>query len=119
MDKLIARLRVVLTAAPTWLASAGVAFAVFIDEIAKKLPNGWQDNLVQIGGIVATAIATGIAIVRLVTMVLPHERGLLSPPKPPDPNERDRGAINGSELLTVVLIIAGILAIIFLWQRVH
>lgn len=80
MSKLIARIRVLLNAAPTYLAAAGVIIAVLADEVGKLAPTGWQDNAVQILGVLAGIVAAATAIVRRVTPVLPAERGLLVPP---------------------------------------
>jgi len=90
MKNLIARARVILTAAPTYLVAAGAVVSVVSSEVSKVLPSGWQDNALQIGGAIGAIIGAAIAIVRRVTPVLVSERGLLSPPdgpKPPDPVE--------------------------------
>lgn len=77
MSKLAARILVVLKAAPTYLVAAGAVVTIVADELAKALPNGWQDNAVQIGGAVAGVIAAATAIIRRVTPVVEAERGLL------------------------------------------
>jgi len=90
MKNLIARARVILTAAPTYLVAAGAVVSIVADEVSKVLPAGWQDNAAQIAGAVAGVIGAAVLIVRRVTPVLISERGLLSPPdgpKPPDPVE--------------------------------
>lgn len=79
MNKLLSRVRVLLTAAPTWLAGAGVVVAVVSEEVAKNLPSGWEDNALQIGGIAAGILGSALAIVRRVTPVFGAERGLLKP----------------------------------------
>lgn len=80
MSKLIARIGVLLHAAPTYLAAAGVIIAILADEVGKLAPSGWQDNAVQILGVLAGIVAAATAIVRRVTPVAPPERGLLVPP---------------------------------------
>lgn len=78
MKKLLARTRVLLSAAPTWLAGAGVVVGALSEEIAKALPDGPVDDTVtQIGVVVLGAIAAATAIVRRVTPVFGADRGLL------------------------------------------
>lgn len=77
MSKLIKRIRVLLTAAPTYLAGAAVVVAAVSDEVAKAVPDGWQDNVVAIGAPVLAALAAVTAIVRRVTPVFGAARGLL------------------------------------------
>lgn len=74
------RLGVLLRAVPTYLSAAGIVVAILADEIGKMAPNGWQDNAIQILGAIAGVLGAATAIVRRVTPVLPHERGLLTPP---------------------------------------
>lgn len=80
MSKLIARIGVLLRAAPTYLAAAGVIIAIIADEVGKLAPSGWQDNAIQILGVLAGIIAAATAIVRRVTPVAPADRGLIVPP---------------------------------------
>lgn len=87
MKNLLARARVILTAAPTYLVAAGAVVSIVADEVSKILPAGWQDNAAQIAGAVAGVIGAAVLIVRRVTPVLVEERGLLSPPKPAPPVE--------------------------------
>ena len=77
MTKLLARIRVLLTAAPTWLAGAAVVVGAVSDEVAKAVPDGWQDNVIAIGGPVLAVIGAATAIVRRVTPVFGADRGLL------------------------------------------
>ena len=77
MTKLLARARVILTAAPTYLVAAAAVVTIVADEAAKVLPTGWQDNAAQIAGAVLAVIGAAVAIVRRVTPVLPAERGIL------------------------------------------
>lgn len=79
MSKLVARVKVLLKAAPTYLVAAGAVVTIVADEVAKALPTGWQDNALQIGGAVVPVIAAATAIVRRVTPVVEHQRGLLPP----------------------------------------
>jgi len=76
-NKTLARIRVLLGAAPTWIAAAGIISAAVIEEVAKLLPSGWQDNAAQIAGYSAAVIASATAIVRRVTPVFGIERGIL------------------------------------------
>jgi|GEM_PF-4336205 len=78
MKDFVARLAVLLKAAPTYLAAAGVIVALVADELGKLAPTGWQDNAVQICGALAAVIAAATAIVRRVTPVVDSDdHGLL------------------------------------------
>lgn len=77
MKKLLARTRVLLTAAPTYLVAAYAVVSIVTEEISKVVPSGWQDNAVQIGGAIVGILGAALAIVRRVTPVLPAERGIL------------------------------------------
>lgn len=79
MKKLLKRARVILTAAPTYLVAAGAVVSIVADEVSKVLPAGWQDNAAQLAGAAVGIIGAAVAIVRRVTPVLPHERGILPP----------------------------------------
>lgn len=79
MRKLLARIRVILTAAPTWLVFAALTVPIVTEEVAKVLPASWAERVVTIGGYVVGWLGAAIAIVRRVTTVLPSERGILPP----------------------------------------
>lgn len=80
MNLLPEKIRVVLTALPTYLALATLVLTVVADEIIPLLP----DNIgVQIAGYVAVALAWIAAIVRTISRLTPvpvEDRGLLPPP---------------------------------------
>ncbi len=84
-NPVLARVRVFLKSAPTYLVAAGAVVTVLADELGKVFPNGWQDNATQIAGTLLGIIGAAVAIIRRVTPVLPEERGMLAPPKPPNP----------------------------------
>lgn len=108
MSTVLARLRVLLGAVPTYLAAAGVIVAILADEIGKLAPGGWQDNAVQILGVLAGIIAAATAIVRRVMPVAPNQRGLLVPPP-----KGDVGAVGlGVLFLVVALVCFAIFALI-------
>lgn len=74
-----ARLRVILTAAVTWLLVAQAALVAFADQIGPFLPTPWAD---RVNAFIVSAIAVVvavIAVIRRVTPVLPDERGILPP----------------------------------------
>ena len=97
------RIKVVLSAAVTYLTLAAVILGIFSEEIGKvfQLP----DAVGQAIAAVASTIGVAIAIIRRVEPVIPRRRGLLEPPLPND--IRDRGE---STLMTIVIV----LAIVFL-----
>lgn len=80
MNQLPEKIRVVLTALPTYLALATLVLTVIADEIIPLLP----DNVaVQIAGYIAVALAWIAAIVRTISRLTPapvEDRGLLPPP---------------------------------------
>ena len=79
MKKFFARVRVVLKAAPTYLVLVSATATIVTDEVAKVLPSGWQDNALQIGGVIVSVLGAAVAIVRRVTPVLDSQKGLLGP----------------------------------------
>lgn len=79
MKKLLARIRVILTAAPTWLVFAALFVSTVTEEVAKVLPADWAAQVVTVGGHIVSWLAAAIAIVRRVAPVLPAERGILPP----------------------------------------
>jgi hypothetical protein len=79
MSKFLARVRVLLTAAPTWIIAAVAVVQVAAVEAAKVLPE--EADTIAAWSARAVALLLGIvAVVRRVTPVLPQERGLLTPP---------------------------------------
>ena len=79
MKKLIARARVVIKAAPTYLVGASIVVAAVTEEVAKELPEGWQDNALTIGGKVVAILGAAVLIIRRVEPVIAARRGLLEP----------------------------------------
>lgn len=79
---LLARIKVIITAAPTYLTMAAVVVGILADELSKTVPDGWQDNVVQIGGAIVAVLGAAIAIIRRVTPVLESQRGILPQPLP-------------------------------------
>lgn len=78
MNKMLKRAKVLLTAAPTWLAGAGVVVGALSEEIAEALPDGpFDDRVKTIGVAVLAAIAAATAIVRRVSPVFGIHKGLL------------------------------------------
>lgn len=98
MEQVLARIRVFLKSAPTYLVAAGAVLTIVADEIAKAVPAGWQDNVVRIGGTAAAIIGAAVTIIRRVTPVLPEERGMLAPPKPPNPLDPAADEIGAGEI---------------------
>jgi hypothetical protein len=83
MSELLAKVRVILKAWPTWAAAFTAVLGVVAAEVIPLLP---EQVGVRVAGWVAVAlsvIAAATAVVRRVTPVLPAERGVLPPPPPP------------------------------------
>lgn len=72
----VARVKVVLNAAPLYLTGAAVAVAAVTEEVSKEFP-GASGPLVHYGGLVLAALAAATAIIRRVSPVSKEERGLL------------------------------------------
>lgn len=80
MKSFIARVKVVLTAAPTYLTAASAAVIIAREEIVELLPEAWQGNAVQVTVTALAWLTAAITIIRRVTPVLPDDRGLLAKP---------------------------------------
>lgn len=78
---LLAKLRVILTAAVTWLVVLGTIVASVMQIVAQHAPEGWE-NALKILGVIAGIVVSATTIIRRVTEVLPEERGIL-PVEPP------------------------------------
>lgn len=101
------RIRVVLSAAVTYLTVAAVVIGIFAEEIGNvfNLPDSVSNIVVGVLG----AIGVAIAIIRRVTPVLPSQRGILPPPAP----VRDRGSatLEVTEWVAAAVVVAA--AIVF------
>lgn len=75
MSKLITRIKVVLTAAPTYLVLFSTAVSLASKEISDLLP-GQAESIARWTAPIVTALAVAVVIVRSVTTVLPEHRNL-------------------------------------------
>jgi hypothetical protein len=84
MSALFRRVRVVLTALPTWLGAVSLAAPIVAQQIATVFPHGAEHvvSVVVTAGGVATAAVT---VIRRLTPVPADQQGLL-PPEPPASN---------------------------------
>lgn len=76
MKNLLQKIKVVLTAAPTYMTAAAVVVTEVSSEVAQLLP----EQAEEIGAVSFTVVAwitASVRIVRRVTPVLPEARGLL------------------------------------------
>lgn len=78
MSKLLARIRVVLTAAPTYLVAASTVVTVLREEIVAAFP-GTAEEIGAVAVPVLATLSAAVAIIRRVTPVIPEERGILKP----------------------------------------
>jgi len=85
MTKVIARIRVLIGAAPTYLVAASIVVTAVSTEVADAFPGNAATVATKVGGWLLAGIGAATAIVRRVAPVLPHERGLLEPPVKTDP----------------------------------
>lgn len=76
MSDLIARARVVVRAAPTWLTAVSVVLTAAAREISTVAPDGGED-VVRWLVTAAAWLASAVAIIRRVTPVPAQERGVL------------------------------------------
>ena len=77
MNTTLARIRVVLNAAPTWIAAVSTILVIVADEVAAVLPAGQAE---VVGAAVVRIVAwlgAAVAIIRRVRPVLDDEKGLL------------------------------------------
>lgn len=86
MTNAIERLRVILTAAVTWLVAIAAVLAIVAEEIADAFGADFP-ALVWIAR-VAVVIGVAIAIIRRVTPVLPEARGVVNYTTPMTERER-------------------------------
>jgi hypothetical protein len=76
-SKILTRIKVVLTAAPTYLVLASTAVSLASGQIAELLP-GQAEEITRWTAPIVTALAVAVVIVRSVTTVLPEHRKLTS-----------------------------------------
>jgi len=81
LKTLVARAKVVLTAAPTYLVAAAVLIPFVVDQLATVLPTTWSETVAQVAGKAVAVLGVAVAIIRRVTPVPAAQRGLL--PLPP------------------------------------
>lgn len=77
MRPLLSRLKVVITAAPTWLALVAVAAPIVAEEAATVIPAPWSDRVTAIVLGVGAVAAAVVTTIRRLTPVAAAERGLL------------------------------------------
>ena len=77
MDKTLARLRTLGTAANTYLVLAGLVVGIVTEEVAEELPSSTAEAVVKIGGKIVGWLGAAVAIVRRSTVVIEQQRGLL------------------------------------------
>lgn len=72
MNLTLTRLRVLLTAAPTWITAAAAVVQILVEELGDEIP-----AVAAAGTRVLAVLVAALAIVRRVSPVLKAERGLL------------------------------------------
>lgn len=77
--KLIARAKVVATAAVTWINTAAFVVVVVADEIAKLLAPERAEAMARATVRILAVLTATVSIIRRVMPVVPDERGLLTP----------------------------------------
>ncbi len=74
-----ARLVVLARAVPTWATIAALAAPIVADEAARVLPAPWSERVTAVALSFAGVCTAIVTVVRRVTPVLEHERGILPP----------------------------------------
>lgn len=74
----IARIKVVATAAVTWITAVAVLLPLVAGDIAEVAP-GQAETVTHVALVVAGWLGAAVSIIRRVTTVLPAERGVLPP----------------------------------------
>lgn len=82
--KLIAKAKVVLTAAVTYFVIASSIVTVGSQKLAEVVPAGWQDNVVSYAGIIVGVLGGAVLVIRSVTPLLPGEKKSILPTAPPE-----------------------------------
>lgn len=77
MQAFIERVKVVLSAAVTWIVLASSIVTIFAEEIAKVAAEGTAATVTRVAVRVVSILGAAVAIIRRVTPVLPEERGVL------------------------------------------
>lgn len=76
--QLLAKLRVILTAAVTYIMIASAVVAAILAVLTEYIDNKYVSIAVGVLGGIATVLAAATAIIRRVTPVLPDDRGVLA-----------------------------------------
>lgn len=74
----IARIKVVASAAVTWITAVAVVLPLVAGDIAEVMP-AQAETITHVALIVAGWLGAAVAIIRRVSTVLPDERGILPP----------------------------------------
>ena len=77
MNNLIARIKVVLAAAVTWIVVASTVVTLASDEIAEVLPAGDAETVGAVAAKIVAVLGAAVAIIRRVQPVIESERGIL------------------------------------------
>ncbi|MGD9798260.1 MAG: hypothetical protein AB7H43_15290 [Acidimicrobiia bacterium] len=77
MTKLLDRVLVVLKAAPTYLTAIAVVLPLLAGDLAEVLPAGAAETVGEVALVIAAWLGAAVAIIRRVTPVAEHRRGLL------------------------------------------
>lgn len=84
MNKTLARIKVILTALPTWMTAIAVTITALSPLIARMFPND-AETVARVAVAVVAGLASAIAIIRKVAPVLPDQVGILPQGPPASP----------------------------------
>jgi len=115
INALLDRVKVVATAAVTYLTAAVVILSLVADQIVELLPNGDGQTVAAWLIRVVAVLSGAITIIRRVTPVVPQDRGLLPPDRAananaPIPPNGEAGGVTITEVCLVVIA-----AVVVLW----
>jgi hypothetical protein len=85
MSKLAARIKVILTALPTYLTTLSTILGIVIYEVGQNIDGDAGEWIVKVAGVALTIITAAIGIIRKVTPVAPNQVGILPQGPPSSP----------------------------------
>ena len=110
MNQTMERIKVVMSAAVTYLTTAAVILGIFNEELGSitQLPD-WVGQVLA-GAI--SVIGVAVVIIRRVEPVIPTRRGILEPPHEFD-RAKDRGAVDIATVEVAVAVAVAVAATVF------
>lgn len=80
MGTFLARVKVILRAAPTYLVALGAILTILVDELTPYADVPAVEWVLRVLGVLVVVAGVAVSIVRRVEPVVPERRGVLPPP---------------------------------------